>query len=120
MGPRHWLGGLLVVALLGVHACGRTMLADGPLGEQPGGGGSGAGPLCGAGETFCDGVCVDVDASAQHCGACDVACAAGEVCNLGVCSGSCSPGLADCGGVCVDLESDVAHCGACQIACSAA
>jgi hypothetical protein len=68
----------------------------------------------------CDGVCVDVDTSADHCGSCGTACAAEETCVAGRCTAAgCAAGTSACGGECVDLEWDPGHCGACDAACPA-
>src|SRR5688572_26280055 len=69
----------------------------GPADTGPGmdtGAGEDAGPLpadsgpstdsgpavCDKGETDCDGVCADLRSDPTHCGTCEMACAAGEVC----------------------------------------
>lgn len=51
--------------------------------------------------------CVDLSTDSAHCGACGAACAAGETCQGGVCTGSCTPscdgsqcGDDGCGGSC--------------------
>lgn len=87
-----------------------------------------AGPSCGPvvtagdcpdGFTDCDGTCANLEASENHCGACDNACADGVACSNGACEGSaaCPPGLIDCGGACVDPGVHPSHCGACFNAC---
>ncbi len=49
----------------------------------------------------------------RHCGDCNTACAAGEVCNgAGACELSCRVGQVNCGGTCVEPGTDRAHCGA--------
>jgi Stigma-specific protein, Stig1 len=40
---------------------------------------------CPAGQTRCHGVCVDLASDADHCGACHVACAPGQMCLQGAC-----------------------------------
>jgi hypothetical protein len=72
---------------------------------------------CGAPATACGGACVRLDGDSSHCGACDRACAAGEVCSGGACTAACEPGLVACGGGCVFLGSDAQNCGACGNAC---
>ncbi len=61
-------------------------------------------------------------ASATSCGACDVACASGELCDSTgaspVCSATCAGTV--CGGSCVDTTSSVSHCGGCDMACGTA
>jgi hypothetical protein len=74
--------------------------------------------LCNAGFTECNGACVDTSASAQHCGACDTPCKAGEVCQGGKCESNCGT-LTDCGGACVNTTTSLAHCGNCSNACVA-
>jgi hypothetical protein len=44
-----------------------------------------AASTCAAGQTMCGGLCVDVQADPQNCGACSTACAAGETCVQGAC-----------------------------------
>lgn len=103
---------------------------------------------CGSGES-CDGTletwccpgssgespCVDLTSDVEHCGACDRACAPGEVCRpvedeeLGSCfcqdegdGASCplDPCIACCPGVgCVDVCENIERCGSCDIDCSA-
>ncbi|KAM0884973.1 hypothetical protein ACQ4PT_030667 [Festuca glaucescens] len=55
-----------------------------------------------AGTTCCGGQCVDIVASAEHCGGCNKACKHGRTC---------------CGGHCVDLLSDKKNCGSCSNHC---
>jgi len=74
---------------------------------------------CPPGHTTCGASCVDLNSDPEHCGACDRACAGGEVCNEGRCAGSCTPELTDCAGACVDLQTDEAHCGGCGLPCGA-
>ncbi len=54
-------------------------------------------PTCPTGQTRCSGACVDTRINASNCGACGVACTAGQTCSAGTCTGStgCTPG-AEC------------------------
>lgn len=52
----------------------------------------------------------------EHCGGCDIACRADQICAGTTCG--CPEGTTECDGVCVDLESDAAHCGGCGQACA--
>lgn len=69
----------------------------------------------------CDGESVDLSSDARHCGACDHACAEGELCVDRVCNSgaSCVPagGFDTCGGQCRRVLQDVDHCGGCDKAC---
>lgn len=75
-------------------------------------------PGCRPGQVDCGGTCVDPTTDPRNCGRCGRACAAGEVCNEGVCASACSGGLTNCGGACVDLATDPDHCGDCSTACA--
>jgi len=87
-----------------------------------------AGGDCAAGETCCDGTCVDTLASDAHCGACDAACggAEGDACVDGGCECAgdpqCSGDATDtcCPGIgCTNTAAELAHCGGCGSACTA-
>lgn len=81
-----------------------------------------SGVPCVDGAVACGDVCVQLPSSAEHCGACGNACAAGEICDVGRCRASaegCSTGLVLCGSGCFDLSSTDEHCGACDTACPA-
>jgi hypothetical protein len=110
-----WLASL-ALASVAAFGCG-----DDDRGVRPGvdaGPGTDGGPGgCGVGVTECSGVCVDTRYDPANCGGCGVACAAGQVCNLGTCSGSCGLGTVECGGGCVDTDIDPLNCGDCGIAC---
>ncbi|WP_434045103.1 MULTISPECIES: cadherin-like beta sandwich domain-containing protein [Sorangium] len=74
---------------------------------------SGGAPQCGTGQVLCGDVCVDLATDAAHCGSCDVACAAGELCNgAGECAVACTAGRVACDETCVDPDTDRDHCGA--------
>ncbi len=72
---------------------------------------------CPEGSALCGGECVDPATSTEHCGACDVRCAAGEVCALGVCLVPCAVGQTSCEGECRSLSTDINNCGACGNGC---
>lgn len=88
------------------------------LGSFTEGGGTDGGK-CPAGQLSCAGDCIDATSDPKHCGACDNACAAGKVCDVGACADSCSGAKTDCSGACVDLDKDPKHCGDCAVACNA-
>ncbi|WP_437835320.1 MXAN_6577-like cysteine-rich protein [Sorangium sp. So ce1153] len=99
---------------------------------------------CADGQSQCDGECVDTQANAEHCGACDNACAEGQRCEAGLCGGGggggggggeggrggdggggdmggveeCGEGETACGTSCVDLETNPRHCGKCDDPCA--
>ncbi|MFO0625605.1 MAG: MXAN_6577-like cysteine-rich protein [Polyangiales bacterium] len=73
---------------------------------------------CATGQTACDGRCVDLRASRDHCGRCGAACPGGQVCAEGACRVSCPSGQSLCGDRCVTLDTDLANCGACGTACA--
>ena len=67
-----------------------------------------------------DGCEVDVS-TADHCGACGVACTGDTpVCSGGRCASGCSAKTNLCDKACVDLRNDPRHCGSCGNACPAA
>lgn len=75
-------------------------------------------PTCDAPNTTCSTtVCADLNTDPNHCGRCDISCAAGQVCVQGQCS--CSGSGKVCGGVCVNTANDPSHCGECGKACAA-
>lgn len=82
-----------------------------PVVNRPLGGG------CDLGELYCGGACVRAGRDPEHCGACDNACGAGEVCAAGSCTSACEAPLSMCGGLCVDTSSDEDHCGGCDVRC---
>lgn len=106
--PLGWArdAGLSMAVLAMVTAC---------AGENSGGD-TPAGTACPAGRTACSGVCVDLESSGSHCGACGEACGTGESCVGGVCE--CGPAQQRCGDACVDISSDPGHCGSCEVTCS--
>ena len=71
--------------------------------------------LCPAGQLDCgSNQCVDIASSRTNCGACGVACGAGQECVAGTCGAAivCTGGEVACGGACVDPLASAAHCGA--------
>ncbi|HJL24453.1 MAG TPA: MXAN_6577-like cysteine-rich protein [Polyangiaceae bacterium LLY-WYZ-15_(1-7)] len=79
--------------------------------------GTDGGPACGS-LTVCGTECVDTRFDPANCGGCDVACGAGELCNMGTCASSCGVGTEDCGGMCVDTSVDPSNCGGCGVECA--
>jgi hypothetical protein len=82
---------------------------------------------CMRGLTCCDAQCVDAASNAEHCGACDVACAAAHGaagCSAGRCVvTACTAPYGDCDGDASngcerDTSADLANCGACGNACA--
>lgn len=84
---------------------------------------AGSDAACQAGQTRCDGTCVDTDTDRSHCGACGNACASGMLCIAGECvdcggdggecceGGVCGPGLfCDAGVVCRPCGVEGAAC----------
>lgn len=78
-------------------------MSGAPAGGAGGAGGSQCSPACAAGETCCNGNCVDLMNDPDHCGTCDNACDFDE--------------RGCCGGTCVNFL-DGKHCGACDVDCS--
>jgi hypothetical protein len=74
-------------------------------------------PPCAGTEKICGSSCVDTTSDNRNCGACGVACGAGESCQSSKCE--CRPTFKRCTGVCVDPQSDAANCGGCGLACAA-
>jgi hypothetical protein len=71
---------------------------------------------CPAPTVLCGDVCVDLQASADHCGECGNACTGPETCLAGVCA--CEAPYTTCDGACVSLATDAANCGACGTPCA--
>jgi len=70
---------------------------------------------CPGSATACNGVCKNLTADLQNCGACGNVCSAQRACVSGKCE--CKQGLTNCSNVCSDLSSDDSHCGTCTRAC---
>lgn len=88
-------------------------------GNQASGGGSSSG-TCAAGESFCNGGCVNMAAHATHCGNCTTQCDEGKLCAGGSCVDSCPAGAPDTNadGGCVDFSNDPKNCGTSGNACA--
>jgi len=76
--------------------------------------------VCPMGQLDCGGTCVDPLVDEANCGACGVACGAGETCSAGVCGtvDPCPGPEEQCGSSCVDLQTDPNNCGSCGTVCS--
>jgi hypothetical protein len=75
---------------------------------------------CPAGQSPCSGQCIPTATDPRHCGACNVACAAGQVCVSGSCvTARCPAGQSLCNGRCLATSADPHHCGACNNTCAA-
>jgi len=84
---------------------------------------------CPKGATRCGDVCVDLQFSESHCGACNSPCGSGEVCEDGVCrlavaaagaqmmARPCPEGWINCDDRCFNPNVDESHCGDCGTAC---
>lgn len=94
------------------------------------------GQVCGAGESCCNGACVDTKADEANCGQCGMACSlTGGECINGGCGCPGGTGAAACptqsggplqkliteccGAECVDICANMNHCGGCGKACPA-
>jgi len=78
---------------------------------------------CATGLTSCDGVCVDITASAANCAGCGQACttAVGNAlasCSASTCGFVCTEGFSLCSGACVQYTT-AANCGSCGKTCAA-
>jgi hypothetical protein len=112
--PRRWPGALLLALALAALACGKAKnepeVARSTIN----------GVRCLDDSVACSDVCVRLASSAEHCGACDVACDADSICDRGHCQPAaqgCSESLAICGSDCVDESRDREHCGSCDQSC---
>ncbi len=69
---------------------------------------------CPLNETDCQGTCVLLAESIEHCGQCGRACPTGFLCSDGECG--CPQDI--CSGACVELSESLEHCGECNSPCS--
>ncbi len=92
--------------------------SGGDGGGGAGSAGNGGGSVCGTGATLCGESCTVTSLDPANCGACDKACAPGEVCSAGQCGLTCGGGTTLCGPKCADTMNDPANCGACGTACA--
>ncbi|MEI8254556.1 MAG: hypothetical protein WCJ30_02665, partial [Deltaproteobacteria bacterium] len=84
---------------------------------------SGCATACAEGQSCCDGACVNLLLTSEHCGLCERRCG-GTVCLGGQCTSTCVLGRLDCDGNVVngcevDAATDPGHCGSCGRACHA-
>ena len=117
----------LVLLVAGSVSCSGN--SNGPTNAQGGNQGTGGLPstggyvatggtplTCSTGYTPCDNACVDTGTNASHCGACGMACPAGQNCVTGQCV--CPSGLLACPAGCVDPMLSPTNCGACGVTCA--
>jgi len=75
-------------------------------------------PVCGSGQTSCNGTCVDLTSSPANCGMCGKACdASAPLCSASMCSATCGAGLLNCSNACVNTATDPSNCGMCGTVC---
>jgi hypothetical protein len=76
---------------------------------------TGCSSACPAPLTYCNGSCVDLSTTIDHCGACTTSCAdpvhGVAVCSGGTCGASCNPGYTAVNGKCFDIANDPNCCG---------
>jgi hypothetical protein len=80
--------------------------------------GAGGGAAC-PGATLCGDHCTQLAFDPANCGACDNACAPGELCANGQCGLSCTGGSTQCGAQCTNIGFDPLNCGVCGKVCAA-
>jgi hypothetical protein len=96
--------------------CADCIGTEGPMaGDIPGAEATCSGP----GLALCPGGCTDIRSDPANCGVCGWVCAAGDICQGGLCTlASCPAGTTQCGLVCINTSYDVGNCGACGTACA--
>ncbi|MDC3960260.1 hypothetical protein [Polyangium jinanense] len=82
---------------------------------------AGCAPSCAPPATNCNGACVDLFSSPQHCGGCSKPCITPlhgkATCTAATCDFECLPGFTKCGNKCVDANTDASACGASCTTC---
>jgi hypothetical protein len=73
---------------------------------------------CKAGQTDCNGTCVNTASDPKNCGKCGTACSDGGVCSQSACATTCGGGTTKCGSSCVNVQTDPQNCGKCATACA--
>jgi hypothetical protein len=84
---------------------------------SPSDGGRDTATACSGGRTMCGSTCVNTDNDPMHCGACNMACASGLVCEARMCKAMCSGDSRLCGTSCANTTNDPTHCGDCVTQC---
>src|SRR5690349_15304959 len=74
---------------------------------------------CASGRTRCGAGCADLLSHPDHCGTCDTACAAGQLCVGGKCGAACPSDQTACDRLCVNTKTSAKNCGTCGHACAA-
>src|SRR5262245_27653151 len=108
----------LLTAMAACLGCATSNSVDSALTET--GGEDSEPPGACPGATLCGDHCTNIASDPDNCGKCGNACAAGEVCSVGLCAVVCSGGSTQCDDRCVDIASDPENCGACGKACAPA
>ncbi|MCL2325672.1 MAG: choice-of-anchor L domain-containing protein [Proteobacteria bacterium] len=119
---RRWI---MILAILALGGAGSACDGDDPKPIKPDDGNdpkpdqiivTKPSETCDRHEQLCEGVCIDVTRSRQHCGGCSTVCGAGEGCNEGVCR-QCTGSQTLCGEMCVNTMTSADHCGGCGLFC---
>lgn len=81
---------------------------------------------CPAGDSTCNGACVDQMTDANNCGGCGIQCSDYGVygfaptCSSGICVQPCAANEIVCNGSCIDPSNNIYHCGYCDNECTGA